>query len=133
MIEVNGVEYKCDDETDRTVETVGISNSREKMTDVIFRKFLEMNGQRYVLTRIGSIDQHKISVISIPNGVEKVGKQCESLCEVFFESDSKLKEIGDCAFSRSGFESIRIPSNVEKIGNGCFSFCFHLSEVTFEG
>jgi hypothetical protein len=48
---------------------------------------------------------------------------CISLCEVTFESDSKLK----CAI-----KSIGIPSNVEVVGEECFSSCKSLCEVTFE-
>jgi predicted metal-binding protein len=57
---------------------------------------------------------------------------CNYLCEVVFESDSKLKQIGDCAFYHSGIKSIRIPNNVEKIENNCFSMCESLCEIVFE-
>jgi hypothetical protein len=57
--------------------------------------------------------------------------QCESLRQIIFESDSKLKEFGDSAFCLSGIKSIRIPNNVERIGSGCFCCCQSLYEVTF--
>jgi hypothetical protein len=53
--------------------------------------------------------------------------------EVVFESDSKLKEIGDFAFHNSGIKTIRIPNNVENIGKQCFECCYGLFEITFEG
>jgi hypothetical protein len=58
--------------------------------------------------------------------------KCNSLTEVIFESESKLKEMGKRAFSWSGLKSIRIPNNVEKLGDGCFCNCESLSEVIFE-
>jgi hypothetical protein len=57
---------------------------------------------------------------------------CKSLCEVVFESHSKLKEIGDSAFPYSRIKTIRIPINVENIGKRCFSWSRCLSEVTFQ-
>jgi hypothetical protein len=52
--------------------------------------------------------------IRILNNVENIGENCfyacASLCEVVFESDSKLKKISDFAFFGSGIESIQIPS-----------------------
>jgi hypothetical protein len=52
---------------------------------------------------------------------------------VVFESESKLKQIGDYAFYDSGIKSIRIPNNVKNIGKDCFCGCKSLSKVTFEG
>jgi hypothetical protein len=78
-----------------------------------------------------------IKTIRIPSNVEYIGNYCfygrRSLCEVVFESDSKLKEIGDYAFEGSGIKTIRIPRDIEKIGKKCFYGCESLSEVTFEG
>jgi hypothetical protein len=59
-------------------------------------------------------------------------RKCASLREIVIESDSKLKEIGDSAFLRSGIESIRIPNKVENIGKNCFRECESLCEVVFE-
>jgi hypothetical protein len=51
----------------------------------------------------GSFRESRITTIRIPNNVENIGiscfSGCESLSEVVFKSDSKLKEIGDEAFS----------------------------------
>jgi hypothetical protein len=91
------------------------------------------------LSEIGdySFSNSGIQAIRIPNDVQKIGEycfsECESLCEVIFESGCKLREIGDGAFSKSGIETIRIPSSVERIGKECFSWCEYFSEITFEG
>jgi hypothetical protein len=57
-----------------------------------------------------------IKSIRIPNNVENIGISCFSgcqfLCEVIFESDSKLKEIGSDAFGSSWVDVIGIPDNV---------------------
>jgi hypothetical protein len=54
------------------------------------------------------------------------------LFEVTFESESKLKEIGNETFIYSGLKSIRIPNIVERIGNECFSESASINEVIFE-
>jgi hypothetical protein len=78
----------------------------------------------------------RLLMIRIPSNVEMFGKycfsECKSLCEVVFESNSKLREIDDLALSSSGIKTIRIPSNVEMFGKHCFSGCKSLYEVVFE-
>jgi hypothetical protein len=69
------------------------------------------------------------SIESICNGCFY---ECESLCEVSFESGCQLKEIGDWAFHRSGLKSILIPKTVEKICDECFYECKSLCEIVFE-
>jgi hypothetical protein len=49
----------------------------------------------------------------------------------FFESDSKLKEIGDSAFGGSGVKAIEIPSTVETMGECCFSESTCLYEIAY--
>jgi hypothetical protein len=56
----------------------------------------------------------------------------ESVQEVIFESDSKLRIIGKNAFETSNVTTITIPSSVEVIGDDCFFGCRSLSEVIFE-
>jgi hypothetical protein len=58
--------------------------------------------------------------------------ECESLCEIIFESGSKLRRIEKCGFSDSGIKMIAIPSSVEFIGKYCFSGCKSLYKITFE-
>jgi hypothetical protein len=77
-----------------------------------------------------------IQSVRISNNVENIGKECfykcKSLCEVVFESDSKLKEIDGSTFYYSGIKTIRIPSNIEYIGEYCFYKCKFLGEIVFE-
>jgi hypothetical protein len=167
ILEVDGVWYKCWDGMDRA-EVVGTDEYyfTEKMMRLTLRRFLEVNGKRYVLTNVTafggerlirlatpvsccySFCRHK-SVeddfqpvrfrgrnksgfnflsrrmeIRIPSSVEYI-RECYLFrnlvgCDVIFELDSKLKEIGDYAFCESCIQVIRIPSNVEKIGTNCF-------------
>jgi hypothetical protein len=76
-------------------------------------------------------------MIRIPSSVEFLGKECfygcESLCEVTFESGSKLKRIEEHGFEGNCVSMIQIPSSVEFLGTGCFWGCNWLREVTFEG
>jgi hypothetical protein len=78
-----------------------------------------------------------VKKIRIPSNVEFIGancfRQCHSLCEVIFESGSKLQRIEEYAFHGTGVKMIRIPSSVEFIGKECFSWCGSLCEITFEG
>jgi hypothetical protein len=59
--------------------------------------------------------------------------ECRSLCEITFESESRLRGIEKGAFSRSGVKRIQIPSSVGFIGKECFRGCRSLREVIFEG
>jgi serine/threonine protein kinase len=59
--------------------------------------------------------------------------ECESVCEIIFETGSKLQRIEEHAFSSSGLKTIRIPSSVEFIGEHCFYECKSLCEIGFEG
>jgi hypothetical protein len=74
--------------------------------------------------------------VLIKNIVESISGGCfrgrKSFCEVVFESNSQLKEIGDSAFCESRIGVIRIPCSVENIGDGCFCVCSSLCEVVFE-
>jgi hypothetical protein len=60
-----------------------------------------------------------IHSIGIPRNVELIGEQwvdyCQSLCEVTFESDSKLKEICAYAFGETGVDMIEIPAGRERL------------------
>jgi hypothetical protein len=76
------------------------------------------------------------SRVLIKNFIEHISARCscgcKSVCEVVFESGSKLKSIGDSAFLHSRIKVIRIPNNVENIGKQCFSCSQSLCEVVFE-
>jgi hypothetical protein len=76
-----------------------------------------------------------VSTFSIPltNLRKNRFNGCKSLCEIVFESGSKLKKIGDSAFSYSRIKAIRILNNVERIGEHSFLVCIFLSAITFEG
>jgi hypothetical protein len=71
-----------------------------------------------------------------PSSVDAIGKfcfwGCKSLCEVTFETGSKLERIEKQAFSWTRLKKMTIPSSVEVSGEDCFSSCGSLCEVTFE-
>jgi hypothetical protein len=59
-------------------------------------------------------------MIEFPSSLESLGNRCfdrcKSLSEVKFQSGSKLKRIGWCAFSDVAVGTIRIPASVESVG-----------------
>ena len=75
--------------------------------------------------------------ITISNTVEELQSSafmdCQTLANVDFEADSKLKSIGINAFLRcNSLESIEIPKSVVIIDSSAFSYCDKLKNVTFE-
>jgi hypothetical protein len=77
-----------------------------------------------------------VKKIQIPSSVEFIGNccfyECKSLCEITFESRSKLQRIEEYAFYETGVKNVQIPSSVEFIGKKCFYGCNSLCEITFE-
>ena len=62
--------------------------------------------------------------ITIPSSVETIGAyalQNTGLTSINFESNSKLKTVGDNALQYTGLTSITIPSSVETIGGSAFA------------
>jgi hypothetical protein len=51
---------------------------------------------------------------------------------VIFASGSRLREIGEGAFSRSLLKSFTVATSVECLGDRCFESCNRLATVTFE-
>jgi hypothetical protein len=128
-IKVNEVNYKCDDERNGIVEAERRNKRplREEAKFLAFRNSLEVNGKKYVLTKISAFDWCNMVMISIPSNVANIERgcfrDCKSLCEIVFESDSKLKQIGSFALRDSGLRMVRISSSVENTESGCFEYC----------
>jgi hypothetical protein len=77
VIEVNGVGYKCLDDTDKVTEALRINNSSDKdVSFLAFRNSVEVNGERYILRRITLFKKCNASIISIPNNVDSIGERC---------------------------------------------------------
>jgi hypothetical protein len=51
---------------------------------------------------------------------------------IFFESGSKLREIGKAAFQGMELSEFTVPASVEIIGDRCFERCFYMARITFE-
>jgi hypothetical protein len=132
--EVNGITYIC--KSDCTALAERGSGDLSKV--LVFRGFIELNGNRYVLKKMNKYGfaEWVIESIGIPSNLEVIRERCFSCCKSFsefiFESGSKLKEIGKSAFYECGIKSVQIPNNVEIIGEECFWGCKSLCEVRFE-
>jgi hypothetical protein len=72
----------------------------------------------------------------IPATVVVLVKSCfekwTRLESIVFENDSKLIQISESSFSRSGLKSIAIPSSVEILCKSCFESCASLESISFE-
>jgi len=67
---------------------------------------------------------HKLKSLLIPNSVEILGDSCFECSKPQFiglASGSKLRKIGQSAFSNSSISSIEIPSSMEELSYECFS------------
>lgn len=62
---------------------------------------------------------------------DRTFSECVALRRVTFREGSRLTEIGDGCFSRSGVQEIEIPRGVTTICRGAFSECGALRRVTF--
>jgi hypothetical protein len=57
----------------------------------------------------------------------------EGVTQVFFESGTKLREIGEAAFfDCSSMTAFTVPSSVETIGDRCFERFSRMTTITFE-
>jgi hypothetical protein len=54
-MELNEVECKCCDENDKVAEAVRMNYSKKQVALLAFRNCVEINGNKYVLTRITNI------------------------------------------------------------------------------
>ena len=76
----------------------------------------------------------KLTTISIPASVTTlIGPvfRESGLQTIFFEEGSRLKTIGDYAFTDTPLTAISIPASVTNIAEGAFAKCEYLSSVTF--
>jgi hypothetical protein len=75
--------------------------------------------------------------IVIKKEVEVIGdgcfQECETVLEVCFEPESRLRCIDAYAFWETDLTEITIPASVKVIGEGCFANCYFLCDVAFEG
>lgn len=71
----------------------------------------------------------------IPSYISKISSysfdKCTILETIEFSNNSKLKEIGNNAFSYTNIKNIKIPPKVKKIGQNAFCSCMHLNSIEF--
>jgi hypothetical protein len=76
-----------------------------------------------------------LASIDIPKRVKIIGAkafaECEKLVSVTFEAFSKIKDIGEAAFSAIPLRTILLPANLRRIGMNAFQNC-SLQQVLFE-
>jgi hypothetical protein len=74
--------------------------------------------------------------VVVPADIEVIGpgafSPSFSVTEIVFEIGTRLKEIGESAFSIcNSLKAFHVPSSVETIGDRCFENCYKMTTVTF--
>ena len=101
----------------------GISgNARIMVTEISLPRTLIKIGDR------GLLAHNLLSTLTIPNNVETIGSNAltssgisaKSGAMIFFESNSRLKAIGNSAFESSTLGDFLLPKNLETIGKQAF-------------
>ncbi|WP_400146052.1 leucine-rich repeat protein [Candidatus Methanarcanum hacksteinii] len=130
--------YKVKLNTDgqNTITIIGSTYDKE-YGNLTIPSVLIVNGSEYKVTQIGSYafyahgssKTHIMGNLSIPNTVLSIGPHAfegqYAVTSIIFDDESKLKEIGPCAFSRVGWytgsATVTIPDSVTNIGSYAFS------------
>ena len=95
---------------------VTINEGSEELVDNMFRGFIALS-----VVDLSACDIKRIGMSAF--------EECESLKAIDI---SKVDEIGDYAFARSGLETIEIPANGIILGESIFEECRSLSVLTFD-
>jgi hypothetical protein len=75
----------------------------------------------------------KVVILGLIEIIDRmVFSMCKTIEEIAFEPGSRLKQIGQSAFSESSLKRIFIPKSVEVIGVTCFCRCRSLRDVKIE-
>lgn len=106
---INQITYEYDTETN---EAAVVRSELEISGDVAIPETIEVDGQKYKVTSIGTHafqDCRKLTQITIPESVTSIGESAFEYC--------------------TGLTKVTIPEGVTSIGNAAFSNCISLSEV----
>lgn len=108
IIKINNLEYLIID------GEAAVTRCDKNASEVIVPKTIEIKGVTYSVTKIGYY----------------AFEGCSLLTSVSFEEESKLKTIGNFAFSKcSSLKSIIIPNSVTKINYRAFKKCSSLTSI----
>ena len=87
----------------------------------------------YTGTPVEIIIPDKINDLPVTRIERAAFYRCTSLTKITFQSGSRLKSIGENAFSHcSGLMDIEIPNSVRNIGKYAFYRCTSLTKITFQ-
>ena len=92
------------------------------------------NSQLETISSCAFLRCGKLTTITIPASVTTLNGPVfreSGLQTIFFEEGSRLKTIGDYAFTDTPLTAISIPASVTHIAEGAFAKCEYLSSVTF--
>ena len=117
-----------------SIEIIKYPTQKDIIKDII-NKFKEFGTDSYTYMYLRK-ESDKINIkLEIENGVEEIKpftfKGLSWIKQVSFEKNSKLKRIGEYAFSMCyNLTSITIPSGVTSIGDSAFYGCSSLTSIT---
>jgi hypothetical protein len=103
---------------------------------ILLRSRVCINGRQFILTFVTGPFRGETRKVFFPASAEVIDKGCFKYCvnlgEAAFEIDSRMREMRDSAFLKSGPEFMRVPAATEIIGRKCFNDSVNLRSIVFE-
>ena len=128
--------YKITSNTSESREVM-VSGCEEHALDVEIPTAVELNGEKYCVTSIGSkaFWSGILTSITIPNSVTSIGTEAFAECYslISLTIPNSVTSIEENAFaSCTGLTSLTIPNSVTSIEDNAFSGCNDLKSITVE-
>lgn len=130
---VDNFTYTTLDDAAHTVQLTKVSSQDAELK---IPETVEYEGVTYTVTSVNlslsaySSSTGKISIVTVPKTVEEIVRlKGSKLTSIQFAEGSRLKTIGNGAFSSNKFETISLPESVETIGAEAFRSCSKLTAI----
>lgn len=130
---VDNFTYTTLDEAAHTVQLTKVSSQDAELK---IPETVEYEGVTYTVTSVNlslsaySSGTRIISIVTVPKTVEEIVRlKGSKLTSILFAEGSRLKTIGNGAFSSNKFEEISLPESVETIEAYAFQSCSKLTAI----
>lgn len=121
---------------DDAAHTVQLTKVSSQDAELKIPETVEYEGVTYTVTSVNlslsaySSSTGKISIVTVPKTVEEIVRlKGSKLTSIQFAEGSRLKTIGNGAFSSNKFEEISLPESVETIEAYAFQSCSKLTAI----